>query len=397
MLGFIALLLYYLTPYFWTYRHLRNIPAPFAAQFTNLWLLYTCRKAKRCEYIHDAHKHLGPVVRIQPNHVSIADPEAIQVIYGHGNGLLKSSWYDAFVSVGRSIFNTRDRAAHARKRKIVSHTFSPRTVRQLEPYVQQKIEVFVNRWDQIATEERRQTDGYAQIECRQWFNFLAFDIIGDLAFGAPFGMLQAGNDIVEVRTSLDASPTYLPAVTALTRRSEIAATIGAIPELKPYAKWIPDPFFHKGIAGVQNLTGIAIARVKHRIENPSLNKERKDLLALLQEGRDDKGEYFGFEELAAEALTLLIAGSDTTSNTFCAMMYHVASTPRVLKKLQEELDLALPGDVKVPSFEMGSAFHGKFHKSLGGFIFEDTISLEAQFSVCQVTRFTIPGRSGGQT
>lgn len=80
---------WYLFPYLVTYSHLRDIPAPFPAQFSNLWLLYVCRRGRRYEVVDQLHKKLGPVVRIQPNHVSVADDEAIQVIYGHGNGFLK--------------------------------------------------------------------------------------------------------------------------------------------------------------------------------------------------------------------------------------------------------------------------------------------------------------------
>lgn len=38
----------------------------------------------------DAHKKYGVLVRVQPHHVSVADADAIQTIYGHGNGFLKS-------------------------------------------------------------------------------------------------------------------------------------------------------------------------------------------------------------------------------------------------------------------------------------------------------------------
>jgi len=86
----VCLVFYYLYPYFVTYRHLLRIPAPFPAQFTNLWLLLVCRRGNRYETVHKLHQKLGPVVRIQPNHVSISDDEAIQLIYGHGNGYLKS-------------------------------------------------------------------------------------------------------------------------------------------------------------------------------------------------------------------------------------------------------------------------------------------------------------------
>lgn len=80
---------WYLYPYFVTYGHLKDIPAPFPAQFTNLWLLSVCRRGIRYELMDRIHAQLGPLVRIQPNHISVADDEAIQVIYGHGNGFLK--------------------------------------------------------------------------------------------------------------------------------------------------------------------------------------------------------------------------------------------------------------------------------------------------------------------
>ena len=81
-------LLYYLAPYLSKVRYL-NIPAPFPAQFTNFWLLYQCRRGRRYTAVHAAHQKYGTVVRIQPNHISIADDGAIQTIYGHGNGFLK--------------------------------------------------------------------------------------------------------------------------------------------------------------------------------------------------------------------------------------------------------------------------------------------------------------------
>lgn len=346
----LALVLYYLVPYYSTYGKLRGIPAPFPAQFSNLWLLYVCRRGKRYQYADEVHQKLGPVVRIQPNHVSIADDEAIQVIYGHGNGFLKSDFYDAFVSIRRGLFNTRDRAEHTRKRKIVAHTFAPKSVLQFEPYIHANLETFVRKWDEI-TVNQRQSDGSAHIECLSWFNYVAFDAIGDLAFGAPFGMLEAGADIAEVQPSSGGPAFYAPAVEILNRRGEVSAALGIIPQLKPYARWFPDPFFSQGVEAVQNLAGIAIARVQNRLKNPP-NIDRKDLLARLQEGRDEKGEPLGVEELTAEALTQLIAGSDTTSNTSCALLYYAAKTPGVLQKLQAELDAAIPDGANVPSFEM---------------------------------------------
>ena len=81
-------LIYYLFPLFRN-RSLWNIPAPFPAALSNLWLMYQCRRGRRYKAVDEAHKRLGLLVRIQPNHVSIADPEAIHLVYGHGNGFTK--------------------------------------------------------------------------------------------------------------------------------------------------------------------------------------------------------------------------------------------------------------------------------------------------------------------
>jgi benzoate 4-monooxygenase len=113
---------------------------------------------------------------------------------------------------------------------------------------------------------------------------------------------------------------------------------------------LPDRFFRDGVQAVQNLAGIAIARVKDRLDDPERSRNRSDLLARLMEGKDASGNKLGREELTAEALTQLIAGSDTTSNTSCALLFHVLNNPHVIPKLQEELDAALPIQC-VPSYE----------------------------------------------
>ena len=224
-------IVFYLLPYHRAHR-LRSIPSPFPAAFTNLWLLLQARRGKRYLAVHHAHEKYGTLVRIQPQHVSIADADAIPHIYGHGNGFLKSEYYDAFVSIRRGLFNTRDRAEHTRKRKTVSHTFSAKSVGQFEQYIHHNLEALQRQWDRRA--EQSKGDWYA-MDALHWFNYLAFDVIGDLAFGAPFGMLEKGRDEAEVRVSKDAPPTYAPAIEVLNRRGEVSAYVQSTPP-SPHVK-----------------------------------------------------------------------------------------------------------------------------------------------------------------
>ena len=75
-------------------------------------------------------------------------------------------FYDTFVSIRRGLFNTRDRAEHSRKRKIVSHTFAPKSVLEFEPYIRQNLEIFIKQWDRISANKER--DGYGRVDCLNW-------------------------------------------------------------------------------------------------------------------------------------------------------------------------------------------------------------------------------------
>ncbi|KAL8993601.1 MAG: hypothetical protein Q9169_006226 [Polycauliona sp. 2 TL-2023] len=332
-------LIYYLLPYLCN-RSLRHIPGPPLARFSNLWLLYHARRGQRYLAVDAAHKKYGPLVRIQPDHVSIADPDAIPIVYSHTGGWIKSDFYDAFVTISRAIFTTRNRAEHTRKRKILSHTFSAKSVSQFEPYIASNLREMVKQWHNLSDKATQAGQPYAEIDALDWFNYLAFDIIGDLAFGAPFGMLPRGLDITEIRLTPTSPPTTTSAIHVLNTRGSLFATLGCLPSLKPFASLIPDPFFRRGLSAVSNLAGIAHARVNERIT--ALKKgervERNDILARLMEARDESGEKLGREEVTGEALGQIVAGSDTTSNTLTAVLYWCLRTEGVMEKLREEVD-----------------------------------------------------------
>jgi benzoate 4-monooxygenase len=143
---------------------------------------------------------------------------------------------------------------------------------------------------------------------------------GDLAFGSPFGMIMAAKDSAPVAVShKDAMNSYggdtdyevirISAVKILNDRGEYSATMGVLPPWwRPFARRLP--WFRKGNQATKNLAGLAVAAVAKRLATPT---DRIDLLSKLQEGKDDEGQPMGRGELTAEALTQLIAGSDTTS------------------------------------------------------------------------------------
>ncbi|KAI0831958.1 cytochrome P450 monooxygenase pc-bph [Trametes gibbosa] len=359
-----AVFLVHVVPYVLDPHAMRTYPGPFWAKLTDLWLGKVAANGHRSEEVHNLHKRYGTFVRLAPNHLSISDPAALTIVYGHGTGTLKSDFYDAFVSIERGLFNTRSRPEHARKRKIVSHIFSQKSVLEFEPHVRVHLSELFLQWDKLCEGGAkglsgdlgeggwRGRDGRVWYDCLPWYNYLAFDVIGDLAFGSSFGMLATGKDSAPVAVSQsDAIAAYgqggackiasVPAIQVLNDRGEFSASIGVLPvSWRPFVKRLP--WYNKGDAAVRRLAGMAIAAVASRLAEP--DSDRRDLLAKLQAARDEDGNPMGREELTAEALTQLIAGSDTTSNSTCAITYYLAQNQRVQEKLQNELDAALAGD-----------------------------------------------------
>lgn len=338
-------ILYYTIPYLTTYRPLTSIPGPSFNKLSNIPLALSARRGKKFAYIHNLHHQYGPIVRVGYNHISIASERALNVVYGHGNGFLKDDFYEAFVSGVPGVFSTRDRAQHARKRRIVAHAFAEREVVRFERFVEQNLGRWVKQLDRIAA------CGKGVVNMMPWCTFVAFDIIGDLAFGLPFGMVEKGRDECEMRIREDGPVVLASGAESLNRRGEVSSTLGLLPALRPWAKWLPDPFFSKGLQAVSNMHGIAETSVAKRLDgnNDSGSKQRNDILDLLIRSKGDDGNPMQRDELVSEALTQLIAGSDTVSNTACAVIYWIlhgerAAPGTILPRLQAELDAAIPKD-----------------------------------------------------
>jgi len=218
----------------------------------------------------------------------------------------------------------------------------------------QNLETWVKKLDAIA-KEAEEEDGYKRLNMMPWCTFIAFDIIGHLAFGKAFGMVEKGKDEC-VSQRPDGSVTRIAGAETLNRRGEVSATLGWLPALRPSARFLPDTFFSRGLQSVRDLHGIAALAVSQRLDaiKQGTVKEanRHDILTLLLKAKDADGLPMPYEEVVSEALTQLIAGSDTVSNTACAIIYWILAGERdapgtILPRLQRELDTAIPGNEAV--------------------------------------------------
>ncbi|PCH44204.1 cytochrome P450 [Wolfiporia cocos MD-104 SS10] len=295
----------------------------------------------------------GIFVCLSPNHISIVHPVALPAVYGHSSGALKAPFYDAFASFKtRNMFNTISRTGHTRKRRIESQIFSQQSVRELEGTTRVHHIDLVSQWDKLYSYVKRaESDGV-----REGFNYWSFDIIGDLAFGDPFGMILAAKDTARSAKSVNASlATFstssntkkfafemeeLPVTEIIGQRGELITMLGWLPKyVRPIILMMPG--FRSNLQAIPKVAGSAVTAVAKRMNDLDAHA---DMLNRLLDARDENGEPMSPEELSSEASLIIVAGAITVANTSCAITYYLARDQRVQAKLQAELDDALKAD-----------------------------------------------------
>ncbi|CCO31784.1 hypothetical protein BN14_05834 [Rhizoctonia solani AG-1 IB] len=207
------LVAYYLVPYLRDpHEYRRRFSGPWLASFSGSWLSRSASSGHHYQNILKAHEKYGKFVRIAPNHISIADPDALEEVYGHSNGLLKSEFYDAFITVdgNRNTFSIRDKAIHTAKRKRIANIFSPQNIVAFEPRVRIHIQRFCEQLDMRCEQAAMGASGFnwtakngrAVLNSCPQFAYLTFDLISDLALGVPFGLVEAQKDSTPTFLSL---------------------------------------------------------------------------------------------------------------------------------------------------------------------------------------------------
>ncbi|GKT46108.1 tryptamine 4-monooxygenase [Colletotrichum spaethianum] len=167
---------------------LTKFPGPRIAALTDWWEVYHTVQCDKFKVIHELHVKFGPVVRVGPNKLSLATPEAFQTIYNKRcQEFLKSDFY-ATIQPGigpkySGLFNYVDNQQAAYERKDLQAQLSPAALRQYERRFQPILATLV-----AVMKEKRELDLFLYLK------FLMLDTIGDLAFGQSFHQLESGQE-----------------------------------------------------------------------------------------------------------------------------------------------------------------------------------------------------------
>ncbi|OGE47023.1 hypothetical protein PENARI_c074G06439 [Penicillium arizonense] len=289
------------------FHRLGKFPGPFFARFSNFYLTMMSSKLHLYKEIDRHHETYGDYVRTGPTELSIADPAAVQSIYGTQSKTTKGPWY-TLLDPRVCLSFTRDKQEHARRRRVWDHGFSTRAIRAYEPIVTKYAQQLVG------VVER---DIASPIDMTRWFSYYAFDVMGNLAFGKSFNMIADGKEAYFLKTIR----TDMTNIGYLKHMPWIFPILMNIPLLNAnnlrFWKWIETQF----------------------LERSANEPEQRDIFSWILDAYK-KGPQSNQDmlNLHGDGYLIVVAGSDTTSTTLSHLWFHLGSNKALVQKLQNEID-----------------------------------------------------------
>lgn len=232
---------------------------------------------------------------------------------------------------------TADDVDHSRIRRLLSHAFSEKALREQEPLIVSYVELFTKRLlDQIS----QSSNGTTTIDIVNWFNFTTFDIIGDLGLGESFRCLEESR--------------YHPWISMLFmyfKAIAMALSCRLLPGVEYLVDWImPKAVKQRRIDHFD----IVKAKVHRRVEQENFKKSKRDFMTAILRYNDEKG--MSLPEIVSTFNILVIAGSETTATALSGITNYLLKNPDDLDQLLEEIrnsfksqsDITLEGVSKLP-------------------------------------------------
>ncbi|KAM0799194.1 cytochrome P450 [Usnea florida] len=263
------------------------------------------------------HARYGDVVRVAPDELSLIDPSAWKdIMAAHkGRPLMQKDPLALIRSTtnAESIINVVSDGEHSRMRRVLAHAFSEKAMREQEPLIQEYIDLFMKSLHTAAAKGPQ--------NMVSWYEFIAFDIIGDLTFGQSLKCISNGNS------------QWITFMNVIFKAGKRISVFKYFPHLAP----IMLPLMTRSKAYKSRMKSVANTRamVSRRMATKT---DRKDFMsyALRAMEKGDPGTMMSNEEIMTTFEVLMVAGSETTATTLSGVTYHLLKNPAVLKKLVAE-------------------------------------------------------------
>ncbi|KAI1156957.1 cytochrome P450 [Nemania diffusa] len=300
------------------FHPLRTFPGPLGCKVSSAWFATYIRRQDAFRQLLKLHQKYGSFLQIGSNDLSIIHPRAVQAIYGPDSKCRKADWYDLLYPIV-SLQSTRDDALHSQRRRIWSTAFGNRNLRDYDERMA--------RYRALLVKAIEDADGHS-MDVTWLFKSYSFDVMGELAFGRSFEMLETNKEHEAIRllnSGLFALGFKLP--------MWFFRLVTSIPGAA------------KDWWGFLNY---CISQLDARIQAKGDTKDIMSCLLKPMNGQIPTGRDRTL--LEGDSQLIVVAGSDTTATTLTTIFRYLAQYPQHVALLRDEID-------NLPRDELGDYVH----------------------------------------
>ncbi|KAJ2830903.1 hypothetical protein GGI24_001784, partial [Coemansia furcata] len=298
---------------------LSSVPGRYLHSVTSLPMRYHMLRGSLPEFLLALHREFGPLVRISPQRVSIADADMVRHVLGsHSYG--KTPSYDMPTVLEANAFSTRSAEVSTERRKQLAAGFSHRHLLDMEDRIMQCGVINVERKIDKLLEGAK--GGGVIVQYYKWFSLIALDTIGILGFGRHFGALDS--ETHELVPTLVRIRIFNYVTMAIPWLKKVPALMGR--RLTPLTRLV-------------DFGRDAIAQRREQAAEGTI-----DLLQLmLDSGQADKRlAQMSDAQIVSESILHLIAGVDTTSAGLTWTLALLLHNPLVMARAVAEVRAEYP-------------------------------------------------------
>ncbi|KAK4232984.1 Pisatin demethylase-like protein [Achaetomium macrosporum] len=308
------------------FHKLSGIPGPKLAAATNLHqaLQYVVGRWEESEYQIKLHKKYGPIVRYGPNTVIVNLPHELPTIYHRRAD--KSEWYSVRFGIP-AVLTTLNHADHMLARRRIAQAYSMTAIKPFEEDIDERIK----EW-QTELESRFCAAGGTQaLKFHEAINFLAYDIVTEIAFGESLGFVRKWSDHRRLINSYEGS---IPR--ALGRTPLLSNIVRALGIYRPTDKIGLGVLIASVSSVFQLLLSFLFLMFPSFITQPPDFELTFGSRFLAWRGKD--GSTMTAEEVKFESITAMVAGSRNIAEAISPFVLNVLRAPGCYQRLRRELE-----------------------------------------------------------
>ncbi|KAJ4423370.1 hypothetical protein N0V82_001973 [Gnomoniopsis sp. IMI 355080] len=297
--------------------------------------------------IQEWHEKYGPIVRISPWEVHIADPEFLSVILANKSQFDKKIEWKYRFGIPHSTFDTIEHQHHRARRSAIAPFFSKQKIHSIIPYISAKAHRLCDRLEKEYKNQNK------PLVLNHAFAAFSFDIITYYAFARSFEYMEMPGF-------------HGPFTDAAKELANTLHIMGHFPWLLAILQAIPNSLaavmnshmgevfaFHGEIAHqIRSISSgnndahklVEHPTVFHDIFESSLAADEKTVERLVHEGEPAREHLLCLKPnvelilVAIEGGSIIAGGVETTATALSKALYYILERPEILDAILEELD-----------------------------------------------------------